>query len=107
MKDSDIEKTSFSINNGKFEFSHMPFGLTNAHRIFQRAINDILREQVGKTCHVYMDDIIIFSNTIEQHFSDLTQIISILHGANIKILSKNLNSLNWKPRFLATLFLLM
>jgi len=71
MKDSDTEKTSFSTNNGKFEFLRMPFGLTNAPRIFQRAMDDILREQVGKTCHVYMDDIIIFSNTIEQHFSDL------------------------------------
>jgi len=48
-------------------------------------MNDILREQVGKTCHVYMYDIIIFSNTIEQHFSDFTQIISILQRANMKI----------------------
>jgi len=44
----------------------MPFGLTNAPRIFQRAMDDILREQVGKTCHVYMDDIIIFSKTYKR-----------------------------------------
>jgi len=52
MKDTDIKKTSFSINNEKYEFLRMPFGLTNAPRIFQRAMDDILREQVGKTCHV-------------------------------------------------------
>jgi len=53
MKETDIEKTTFSINNRKYEFLRMPFGLTNASRIFQRAMDDILREQVGKTCHVY------------------------------------------------------
>jgi len=75
LKDSDIEKTAFSINNGKLEFLQMPFGLTNAPRIFQKAMDDILREQAGKTCHVYMDDIFIFSNTIEQHYADLKKLL--------------------------------
>jgi len=85
MKESDVEKTPFSINNGKYEFLRMPLGLTNAPRIFQRAMDDILREQIGKTCHVYMDDIIIFSNSIEQHYKDLNKIINILLKANMKI----------------------
>jgi len=59
------EKTYFSINNGKYEFLRMPFGLTNAPRIFQRAMDDVLSEQIGKTCHVYMVGIILFSNSIE------------------------------------------
>jgi len=63
----------------------MPFGLTNAPRIFQRAMDDILREQVGKTCHVYMDDIIIFSKRIEKHYKDLIVIIKIWLNANMKI----------------------
>jgi len=42
MKETDIEKTSFSINNGKYELLRMPFGLTNAPRIFQLAMDDIL-----------------------------------------------------------------
>jgi len=67
MKETDIKKTSVSINNGKYEFLRMPFGLTNAPKIFQRAMDDILREQVCKTCHVYMDDFIIFPKTIEEH----------------------------------------
>jgi len=85
MKETHIKKTSFSINNGKYEFLRMPFGLTKAPRIFQRAMDDILREQVGKTCHVYMDDIIIFSKTIEQHYKDLIVLINILLNANMKI----------------------
>jgi len=50
-------------------------------------MDDILREQVGKTglyCLVYMDDIIIFSNTIEQHYADLIKINNILQRANTK-----------------------
>jgi len=43
MNETDIQKTSFSINNKKYEFVRMPFGLTNASRIFQRAM-----EVVGK-----------------------------------------------------------
>jgi len=85
MKNSYIEKTAFSINNGKFEFSQMPFGLTNAPRIFQRAMDDILRKQEGETCIVYMDDIIIFSNTIEQQYADLFKIINILQSVNAEI----------------------
>jgi len=68
MKETDTEKTSFSINNGKYEFLRMPFGITNAPRIFQRAMGEILREQVGKTCHVNTNDIKIFSKTIEQFY---------------------------------------
>jgi len=48
-------------------------------------MDDILREQVGKTCHVYMDDIFIFTNTIEPHFADIIKIINILQRANMKI----------------------
>jgi len=80
MNEPDIQKTSLSINNGKYEFLRMPFGLTNAPRIFQRAMDDILREQVGK-----MDDINIFSKTIEQHYKDLIVIIKILLNTNLKI----------------------
>lgn len=85
MKDDDIEKTAFSINNGKYEFLRLPFGLANAPRIFQRAMDNILREKIGKTCHIYMDDIIVFSETAEQHLYDLKEIIDILFVANMKI----------------------
>lgn len=85
MRESDIQKMYFSINNGIYKFLRMPFGLTNAPRIFQRAMDDILRDQVGKTCHVYMDDIIIFSNSVEEHFNDLTRIINILLEAKLSL----------------------
>jgi len=96
----DLESDFYQILiNGKCEFLRMLFGLTNAQRIFQRAISDILREQIGKTCHVYMDDINIFSNSIEQHYIDLNKIINILLRANMKISLEKSKFLSAKPVF--------
>lgn len=58
---SDIEKTAFSTSDGYYEFIRMPFGLKNAPATFQRMMNNVLRNEIGKVCYVYMDDIVIFS----------------------------------------------
>lgn len=63
LAERDREKTSFSVNGGKYEFCRLPFGLKNAGSIFQRAIDDVVREQIGKICYVYVDDVIIFSKS--------------------------------------------
>ena len=70
MSEKDIEKTVFSVNNGKYEFLRLPFGLKNAPAIFQRVIVDILRDHRRKICHVYLDDIIIFGKTLEEHLKN-------------------------------------
>jgi len=61
MLESDTPKTAFSTLNGKYEFLRLPFGLKNAPAVFQRMIDDVLREHIGKICYVYIDDIIVFS----------------------------------------------
>lgn len=85
LREEDIEKTAFSVNNGKFEFTRLPFGLKNAPSIFQRALDDILRDFIGKTCYVYIDDIIIFSKDEQSHFRDLEEIFKTLDSANMKV----------------------
>lgn len=85
MKEQDIEKTAFSVNNGKYEFVRLPFGLKNSPSIFQRAMDDILREYIGKICHVYIDDIIVYSKTLEEHYEHLQMIIDTLEKSNMKI----------------------
>jgi len=67
LAECDREKTSFSINGGKYEFCRLPFGIKNAGCIFQRAIDDVLREQIWKICYVYVDDVIIFSENAADH----------------------------------------
>lgn len=54
------------MNNGKYKFCRLLFKLKNAPSIFQEAIDDILREKVGKSGHVYVDDVITFFETIEK-----------------------------------------
>jgi len=68
------------VNNGKFEFTRLPFGLKNAPSIFQRALNDILREHIGKICYIY----IVFSPDKESHSKNLQKIFETLKNANIK-----------------------
>lgn len=60
IEEKDREKAAFSVNGAKYELNRMPFGLKNAPSIFQRAIDDILRDFIGKFAYVYMDDVIIF-----------------------------------------------
>jgi len=50
-----------------YEFKRLLFGLRNAAGTFQRAIDYILREQIGKTSYVYVDDVIIFSENENAH----------------------------------------
>lgn len=85
LKKSDIEKTAFSINHGKYEFTRLPFGLKNGPSIFQRALDDILREHIGKRCYVYVDDIIVFGRSEEEHLKNLGLVFKTLESANLKI----------------------
>lgn len=85
LEEKDVEKTAFKINNGKYEFLRLPFGLRNAPSIFQRALDDILRDHIGKICYVYIDDIIVFSKDPETHFENLRKIFLTLQNANMKV----------------------
>ena len=85
LVERDREKTAFSVNNGKYEFCRLPFGLKNAPSIFQRAIDDILREDIGKCCHVYIDDIIIFSDSERSHMDDIDKILKKLLNDNMRV----------------------
>jgi len=81
----DREKTSFSINGGKYEFCRLPFGLKNAGSIFQRAIDDVLREQIGKCCYVYVDDVIIFYENAANHVRHIETVLKCLCEANMGV----------------------
>lgn len=85
LKETDRQKTAFSVNNGKYEFTRLPFGLKNAPSIFQRTLDDILREYIGKICFVYMDDIIIFAENEKKHYENLDTIFKTLERAKMKV----------------------
>jgi len=85
MDPQDIKKTAFSTPNGHYEFLRMPFGLKNAPATFQRMVNNVLKDYIGKICLVYLDDIIIFSTSIEEHIVYIKKIFEKLREANLKV----------------------
>ena len=86
MQEEDIEKTAFITANGLYEFMVMPFGLNNAPGTFQRLMNWVLQDYLGKFVAVYIDDVIIFTKgTLEQHLDHLKQVLQTLRESILKI----------------------
>lgn len=81
----DIPKTAFSALNGLFEFERMPFGLKNAPSTFQRVMDNVLRGLNNEICMTYLDDIVIFSTSLQEHISRLKSVFDRLRNANLKI----------------------
>ena len=82
---SDKEKTAFSTSQGHFEFNVMPFGLTNAPATFQRLMECILAGLSGEQCLIYLDDVIIFSTTFEEHLERLMSVFERFRAAGLKL----------------------
>lgn len=74
----DRWKTSFRTRYGQFEYLVMPFGLTNAPATFQSYINEALRGLLDQFCIAYMDDILIYSNTREEHTRHVRAVLARL-----------------------------
>lgn len=82
---NDIPKTAFVTPFGLYEYLRMPFGLKNAPATFQRLMNEILRDYINKICVVYLDDILIFSTSLQEHIQSLTLIFKKLAEHNLKV----------------------
>src|SRR2546430_14820108 len=82
---SRLRETAFITNFGLYEFVVMPFGLRNAPGTFQRLMNYILQDYLGQFVCIYLDDIIIYSKTFEQHIDHITQVFNALRQAQLKI----------------------
>ena len=78
IREGDEWKTAFNTHLGHFEYLVMPFGLTNAPAVFQSLVNDILRDKINKTAVVFLDDILVFSQTVEEHIVHVRSILQRL-----------------------------
>jgi hypothetical protein len=85
LVDDDVVKTAFKTPFGLFEYKVMPFGVTNAPSVFMAAMNDVL--QGLSFVSVYLDDILIFSKTPEEHITHVETVLKIIkeHGFFLKL----------------------
>lgn len=83
IKPGDEWKTAFRTRYGLYEYLVMPFGLTNAPASFQYLINDVLRDYLDNFVIVYLDDILIFSKTHEEHVTHVKQVLKRLEDNSL------------------------
>ena len=78
IKDGDEWKTAFRTRYGHFECRVMPFGLTNAPAAFQHFMNDIFRDLLDHTVLIYLDDLLVFSDSPDIHDNHVRQVLQRL-----------------------------
>ena len=85
IAERDRGYTAFTVNNTKYHWNKIPFGLQSAPGFFARIINEVLYDVLGPQCLAYMDDIILFSKSTEQHFETIAEVLSKLSAAGLKL----------------------
>ncbi|GKT36235.1 hypothetical protein ADUPG1_003130, partial [Aduncisulcus paluster] len=85
VEESSKKFTSFVTQFGQYEFNRLPFGLKNAPPFFQECMNRVLTGLIGMVCCVYLDDIIVFSDTIPGLLVSLLAVLLRLDMFNLKV----------------------
>ncbi|CAF1415622.1 unnamed protein product [Rotaria sordida] len=85
LSKEDRPKTAFSTRDNHYQFTVLPQGITNGPATFQRVINHILGPTRWKYALAYIDDVIIYSKTFEEHLSHVNEICTILKNARFRL----------------------
>ncbi|KAL0305109.1 UNVERIFIED_CONTAM: Retrovirus-related Pol polyprotein from transposon opus [Sesamum calycinum] len=81
----DQEKASFVTDQGVFCYNVMPFGLKNAGATYQRLVNHMFQNQIGRNMEVYIDDMLVKSEKEQDHIKDLEECFQILTTFGMKL----------------------
>ncbi len=100
VHESAKEKLAFVTHFGTYTFNGMPFGFVNSPGIFQRAINETLDPLLFRCCMVYVDDVIIYSKSWEDHINHLDAVFTLLNKYNWKIKLKKCKFMKTKIDYL-------
>ena len=85
VAEEDKKKLAFVVDGKLYEFNVMPFGGTNAPATFQRLVDRVLHGLTWRQCLVYIDDVLIFSSTFEEHLKHLHEVFSRFEFAGLKL----------------------
>ena len=91
VEPKDVWKTVFATIYGTFVSHTMQQGDCNAPATFQRLMTVILRDYIGRFIHVYLDDIFVYSNSIEEHKKHLELVFNKLRQAHLYLEESKLN----------------
>ncbi|KAL0199986.1 hypothetical protein M9458_003173, partial [Cirrhinus mrigala] len=78
IRAGDEWKTAFSTTTGHYEYLVMPFGLSNSPSVFQAMINDVFRDMLNKFVIVYIDDILVYSENLQDHIQHVRAVLKRL-----------------------------
>ena len=99
IKETDRYKTAFTVPFGHYEWNVMPFGLKNAPSEFQRIMNDIFNPYSSFSI-VYIDDVLIFSKGIKEHFEHLKTFLQVIEKNGLAISAPKMKLFQTNIRFL-------
>jgi len=100
MHESDKEKTAFLSHHELWQFKRLPMGLRNSPATFVRCVDQVMGNLKWQICCVYFDDIIIFSQTFEEHLSHIKEVLNRLQEAGLTIHPAKVQLCRRKLKFL-------
>ncbi|KAK3510712.1 hypothetical protein QTP70_015989, partial [Hemibagrus guttatus] len=85
IREGDEWKTAFHTTHGHYEYCVMPFGLTNAPAVFQALINEVFRDLLGRGVIAYIDDILVYSASMEEHVIQVREVLARLQQHHLYV----------------------
>ena len=100
MDPADKHKTEFSTDNGHYEFNRMPFGLKGAPATFQRLMDRVLVGLQGVELFVYIDDIVVYASTLDEHDQQIFRLFKRLSEAGLRLQPEKCSFLSTEVAYL-------
>ena len=85
IREEDRKKTAFSVGGQLFEFNRLCYGLCGAPATFTRLIDKVLGPVLGQNCAAYLDDVVLWNETFDEHMLNLARVITLLRDAGLKL----------------------
>lgn len=100
MHPNDIHKTAITTPLGNYKWCVMPMGFQNSPSIQQHRVTNVLQPYIGKICHVYLDDIVIWSKSVQKHVKNVHTVMIALRNAKLYCNEKKCKLFSFEINFL-------